>query len=187
MCSMTCPCRKRESACNDECKCKGRCNVPAPAEIIDDIKCSCGRNPNSAVESCSESKKKIRCKCLISGRPCSEKCNCLKCCNPNGANTSEPISKKRARRDNQVKYTKNKTKVHLTNIGSSLPAGPWNNDETLLLIVLMKQNISDDLIFTMYSDYFEHNCKSKKLDMQLKSKASVNAKLKSMRNKEVFP
>ena len=96
-------------------------------------------------------------------------------------------------------YHRERTSIHLKNTGSYLPAGPWNDAETLLLIVLMKvinrmneemsvtEQIGDELLPIMFSHFFEFNLTSvnKLDDINKKSILSVKKKVESMRKKEV--
>ena len=84
-------------------------------------------------------------------------------------------------------YHRERTSIHLKNTDSYLPAGPWNDAETLLLIVLMKvinrmneemsvtEQIGDELLPMMFSHFFEFNLTSvnKIDDMNKKSILSV--------------
>ena len=100
--------------------------------------------------------------------------------------------KKRSRRDNEAKYAKPKTEVHLKSFGSHLPDGPWNEDETLLLVVLIKliriTGMDSKLLPQMYNNYFEYNSNHciNKLDIRWKSGVSVNSKLRRMKEQGVL-
>ena len=88
-----------------------------------------------------------------------------------------------------LKYNRKSTRVHLKSIGSSLPAGRWNNDETVLVIVLMKLcqqlDVSDGWLPKMYNNYHVYNLTiENRLDIRDKSRASVEAKVKDIRLKE---
>ena len=75
--------------------------------------------------------------------------------------------------------------------GASLTQGPWTDDENLLAIVLLKVSnhlgIMDDAIHHLYEKYHTYNVSvSNQLQIRTKSLASVNAKIKSIRQHEKF-
>ena len=151
-----------------------------------------GRNKTSDNNSCDGSKKtKSRCKCYKDNKGCSDKCKCLNCRNPHGLRVATPV-KKRAKKDNLVKYQRESTKAHLQSTGSKLPEGSWNEDETLLIIVLMKLK-GDDAAFDqclpkIYQNFRAFNQTAEfQLDIRDKSDLSVNGKVKHLREKEPDP
>ena len=104
----------------------------------EELSYTCGRKKTSDNNSCDSSKEtKSRCKCYKGNKGCSDNCKCLNCRNPHGIRVATPV-KKRAKKDKLLKYQRETTKAHLQSTGSNLPEGHWNEDETLLMIVLMK-------------------------------------------------
>ena len=77
--------------------------------------------------------------------------------------------------------------------GSSFPQGIWSDDETLLIIVLIKLlyrlEMDDVAIYDLYQKYFTYNDTSQdgfKLLLRTKSIKQVDGKLKYIRTNEKF-
>ena len=176
--------------CDEKCRCKGLCSNPSDKQSDKEQVCSCGRHPGSTGNSCAYKEDRAsRCKCFLNRQPCTN-CNCVRCGNPFGAQPSKNRVK-RCGKDNVTKYSRRSTEQYIKDQGGSLSQGAWTDDESILLIVLLKiakdMDISDDKIQDLYAKYLRYQeTVSNGLHIREKSAASVKAKIKIIRQHDIF-
>ena len=98
---------------------------------------------------------------------------------------------KRRKKENVAKYSRNSTAQYIKEIGGTLAQGSWTDDETLLIIVLLKvakeMEMGDKKVHDLYDKYITYQqTVSNGLQIRAKSVKSINSKIETIRQHEVF-